>query len=357
MLKKWFKILLSIGLGGLFLWLAFRNVNFHDLGRHLDHITYWWILPFILVTLFSHYCRAERWRLLIEEEDVKPNRMTLYAGVMFGYLLNLIFPRLGEVSRPMYVAKRENLSSSNLIGTIILERVIDLLSMGILMFIVAVYVIADTNLLRQIFGNATVSFFQNIFQVSHILYLIGGLAGLGILGYLIIKLVGLLGNRYEIVAKFIDKIQQFNRMFVDGLLAIRKVKNWGAFIGFTVLIWFNYILMTYIPFWMFHMQSTYDLGLLEALTVTVISAVGIAIPTPGGIGTYHYFVKQALLILFAVPAVTGLAYATVTHATMSLIIIIFTPIFMLIDKFKGANPSKNPQTVENLAEIKDGEIE
>ncbi len=124
-------------------------------------------------------------------------------------------------------------------------------------------------------------------------------------------------------------------MFKNGLLAARDVERWWLFILYTVLIWLCYTLMTYIPFWMFDMQEVYNLDMLDALVITVISAIGIAIPSPGGLGTYHYFVKQSLLVLFAVPAVTGIAYATVTHGVMVLFVSSITPIFLFIDKLRS----------------------
>ena len=124
-------------------------------------------------------------------------------------------------------------------------------------------------------------------------------------------------------------------MFKDGILSAREVKNWWLFVLYTILMWSCYTLMTYIPFWMFNMQDVYHLNLLDALVITVISAIGIAIPSPGGIGTYHYLVKQSLLVLFAVPAVTGLAYATITHASMVIFVAIITPIFLFFDKLRS----------------------
>jgi hypothetical protein len=122
-------------------------------------------------------------------------------------------------------------------------------------------------------------------------------------------------------------------MLWDGLVSIRRVKNWPLFIGLTALMWFCYILMTYIPFYMFNMVQVYHLGLFDAMTVTVIGAIGIALPSPGGMGTYHWFTKQALFVLFSVPAVVGLAYAFITYAVIFLIYMIFTPIIILISRY------------------------
>lgn len=331
-LRSWVKITVSAILGILFLWLAFRNVKLEELLQYFDIIQYGWILPFTIVVLTAHYFRAERWNLLIQERDSNPHRMTLFSGVMIGYLLNLVFPRLGEVTRPVYVARRENLSSSNLIGTIVLERVIDMITLILLMSFVFVYIIADVQVLQNIFGEATVSFFHDFFQFYQLMYVIGGLLAVAAVSYGIYRGLHLLARRVDMLDRLLTHMRKLIRTFIDGLFAVREVKHWGRFLGFTAVIWICYILMTYIPFWMFDMQQEYQLGMVEALSVTVISAIGIIIPTPGGIGTYHYFVKQSLLILFAVPAVTGLAYATVTHAVMMLVIIVSTPIIVILER-------------------------
>ena len=333
MIKKILKYSVSVAIAALFLWLAFRNVKFEELTTYFTTMSYSWLIPFSIVTLIAHYLRAERWLLLLEEqEDIRSHRLSLFTGVMLGYLVNYAFPRLGEVSRCVYVGKKKNIPSSTLLGTVVLERIIDLICMAILLLIVAVYVIADVEILGQIFGDRMVGYIQGLMKPANLIYGVLALAGLGVVGYGVLRLIELLSRSFELVAKGYEKFQQLNRMFLDGLLSLRKVKNWWAFLAYTVLIWFGYILLVYFPFWMFDLQDTYNLNLLDATSITVISAIGIVLPSPGGIGTYHYFVKQALLILAAVPAVTGLAFGLVTHAVMMILVVIATSLLLLLDR-------------------------
>ncbi len=342
MLKKSFKIIFTLAIGGFFLWLGFRNVEIEKVWRHIKNIGYGWIVPFAAVVLLSNIIRAERWRLLIEHEKEDISSFTLIAGVLTGYLFNMVTPRLGEVSRPVYVARREGLSSSKMFGTIVLERIIDLTTLILLLITVFVYLIADYSLLEQIFGDAFLDFFTEGIGLSTTLNLIIWAAILIATVYLAVKGFQLLGNRIEKVAKWKEQIKEFYVKFKDGLFSIREVDRWWLFIIYTALLWTCYTLMTYIPFHMFNMITIYELSVLDALTITVISAIGISIPSPGGIGTYHYFVKQALLVLFAVPAVTGLAYATVTHAATGLLVILYTPVALGIDKWIHAKRGIQP---------------
>lgn len=333
MLKKTLKIAVALFIGGVFLWLAFRNVRLSEVWSHIKDIHLTWIFPFALVGFLSHVLRAERWRLLIEQDKEHLSRITLISGVMTGYLLNIVGPRLGEVARPVYVARQEGLNASKLMGTIVLERIIDVITMAFFMVIVSIYLISDLSLLSQIFGEETVSLFTDGITIVTVAWITAGVGIVALSVFLFVKMIRFLGQQFEQIQYWIERVESALIMFKDGILSARKVKRWWLFLIYTFLIWICYTLMTYIPFWMFDMQDVFNLGIFDALTITVISAIGIAIPSPGGVGTYHYFVKQSLLVLFAVPAITGLAYATITHAAMVLMVSLFTPLVLAMDKF------------------------
>jgi len=334
------KIGLALALGGFFLWLAFRNVRLQDVWNYAQDIQFGWILPFAVAAFCSHVFRAERWRLLIEHDKKELDSATLISGVLVGYLMNLVGPRLGEVSRPMYVAKKEGLSTSKLIGTIVLERIVDVLVMVFLMGVVSVYLIADLDLLKQIFGEETINFLTNESSLLTYGWTILFLGIIAFTGYLLIRFIIYLGTKSALLQDWIYRSRKALKMFRDGILSARKVQRWWLFVFYTTLIWLCYTLMTYIPFWMFDMQEVYSLDMLDALVITVISAIGIAIPSPGGLGTYHYFVKQSLLVLFAVPAVTGVAYATITHASMMIFVACITPVVLFVDKLRSTKTGK-----------------
>ena len=115
-------------------------------------------------------------------------------------------------------------------------------------------------------------------------------------------------------------------------LAIRQLDNWLLFIVYTALIWVCYITMTYLPFFMFDMTEMYNLTYTDAIVLTVVSTVGLSIPTPGGVGSYHIFIKLALLYFYAVPEITGLAYATIAHASTIVVVGISSPLLLVMEK-------------------------
>jgi uncharacterized protein (TIRG00374 family) len=329
--KKVIKAVGSILLGILFLWLAFREVEFSEVIESARGMTWLWILPFVVTTLLAHYTRALRWEMLFTNKEKVPSKTTLFTGVMFGYLVNIPLPRVGEVARPVYVARQVDESSSKIIGTIVLERVVDLLGMLLLMAFVVVFLIADPQVLSRLFGvDITSSDTQLNFFLTLLKFGLIAAAGLAALFWGFKKAAE---KTEGAIADFAHKVQSIIKTFVDGLLAIKELKNWPLFIFYSLLIWAFYIAMTYIGFWMFDMQEVYNLGITEAIVLTVVSAVGLSIPTPGGVGTYHLFITKALFIFYAVPEATGLAYATIAHAATLILIVITSPTMLAIDKF------------------------
>jgi len=329
-LKTALKVLAGILVAGFFLWIAFKEVEFAQVIEASKTMSYGWILPFFLATLTAHFIRAERWRLLFNDKAKTPHRITLFTGVMVGYLSNIPFARLGEVTRPVYVARQVNESNSKLIGTIVLERIIDMLSLLLLMAFVVIFMISDPEILNNLFG---IDITDSKVLISFALT-IGKYLGVAILSFgLIYAILRALSSKIEVIARGFEKFKEITKTFIDGVLAVKELKNWPLFVLYTALIWVCYIGMTYIPFWMFDMHSVYDLSYADALVLTMVSAVGIIIPTPGGVGTYHLFITKSLFLLYAVPETIGLAYGTITHASTLAVIIISTPILLAIDKY------------------------
>ena len=260
---------------------------------------------------------------------------------MFGYLINIPFPRLGEISRPMYVAKQLGESNSKLIGTIVLERFIDVISMLIIMGLVAYFLLSDVDILSRLLGIdlADSQVYSALFLTIWPLLLLG--MGLVLGGWILYKKL----NSARLESNWLPKIRGIMVQFVEGLFSIKKLDQPLLFIGYTVLIWIGYIAMMYIPFWMFDLPVRFDLGWADAAILTMASAVALSIPTPGGIGSYHYFISFSLGILYMVPEPTGLAFATITHVATLTLVILIAPAALAIDKFLSLRREATTQNV------------
>ncbi len=329
-MNKFLKIVLSVAFAALFLWLAFRNVEFSEILEASKGMSYGWLFPFFISMMIAHYTRAERWRMLFNDGGVIPHRWTLFTGVMFGYLTNIPFPRLGEVARPVYVARQVGESNSKIIGTIVLERLVDVVSMLLIMAVVGITLVSDPEVLSRLFG---VDVTDPEVYTSILKWLFIGTIVVTVIGFILVKLVAKLSTEEGKLGAFITKVRETARSFFQGVLSIRKLKNWPLFVLYTGIIWVFYICMMYIPFWMFDLHTYFDLSFADAIVLTMVSAVGISIPTPGGIGSYHLFITYSLFVLYAVPEVTGLAFATITHAVTLILVLLVAPVCLAIDKF------------------------
>ncbi len=338
--KKTLRFIASALVAAVFLWLALKDISYQDLRLTMSKLTYYWLFPYLLVSLLSHYLRAERWKQLIDQEGVNPGRMNLYSGVMLGYMVNYAVPRLGEVSRSIYVGNKEQISRTRLMGTVVLERALDALVMLILFVVSLFYLLSDYRLIVPLLGRDRVSWLQSFMSVDGMVILVILAAASAAALYMLYRLMLFLGAWLPTIENMRTFMVDLSKKFIQGLLSIREVKNWPLFILLTAAIWFCYVLMTYIPFTAFDLHNEFSLGLREALIITVVSALGVALPSPGGIGTYHWFVSRSMLFLFAVPHTVGVAYAIVTHLVMMIIILIATPILLAINNAGWQNSSR-----------------
>lgn len=326
MKSKLLKIIGSVLIGGFFLWLAFRNVEFAELWDHISGVTFYWLPFFVIALTISHYLRAERWRLLLLEDGQKINRSTLFAGVMLGYVVNTFVPRLGEISRPVYVARKEGISSGNLIGTIVAERFFDLLTMFFLIVMISFFLVSDLEILQTVFGVENWTWKQYVW--IPIVFLV---IGIGMVVFY--RFIMILQKRSSVENPVLLKIVGAAKSFGEGMISIRRIKHWPRFLFYTAGIWIGYIVMTYLPFYMMNMQSVYGLTFKDGIVLTVVSSIGVSVPTPGGVGSYHLFVQQSLHLLYEIPLVEALTYATVTHAVTIIAVLMIGPLSLWWDKY------------------------
>jgi hypothetical protein len=240
--------------------------------------------------------------------------------------MNILVPRLGEISRPVYVARKHGLSSGNLLGTIVLERIIDVCTMFLLMGIVALTLSREFGLLEQLLGISSWSWYTYLILPFILLAIIGLMWGF-------YKTLMHLDQANKISNPLLQRLVRVSRSFGEGLVSIRNIDNWPGFLLLTAGIWLGYICMIYIPFSMLNLGDTYGLTFQSAVVLTVVSSVGISIPTPAGIGSYHLLMQQSMWLLYNIPLATGLTFATVAHAVSIILILTIGPLSLWFDKY------------------------
>lgn len=326
MTKRSLQTGISVAAAILFIWLAFRSVDIGELWTEISGVTFYWLPFFVPAVVFSHYLRAERWKLFVPDPQKSVLRSTLFAGVMLGYVVNYIVPRLGEISRPVYVARKNGLRPGTLIGTIVAERLFDLLIMLLLIAGTLLYYSGKPDTLDTLFGIGEWSWYHYAIVPGIIL---AGIAGIWLFRMILLRAE----KNGNIKSGVLSKLLNMGLSFSDGIVSLKKVNNWPVFILLTAGIWFGYVLMTFIPFYMLNLQADYGLDLLDAVILTVASSVGITIPTPAGIGSYHLVIQQTMYLLFDVPQTKGLTYATVLHIVNFVVILVIGPLALWWDKY------------------------
>lgn len=313
-------VFLLIGVA-LFLW-ATKNVGLDDILNDLKHAKIEWIVVSMVCGILSHLFRALRWNLLLEPMGYKAGAWASFHSVITGYMVNMAVPRLGEVTRPAMLSKIEGIPFNKLVGTVVVERVVDLiitLLIALSIFFIQFQLIADF----------ATDFFEESTTANLRLY--------GVIALAVLLSFGLLIRfrkriyRLPIISKFKD----FFEGVVDGLKTIFSLKRKGLFIFYSLAIWFMYFLM---PFFVFYaLDATAHLGPAAGLTVLLFGTAAMIIPVPGGLGTFEVLVPAGLA-LYGIAAAPAETYAILTHAVQVILILavgIFSVIYFLIKTQKN----------------------
>lgn len=278
--------LFFLGLGLLFVWLSLKNLNAENLAqirKSLQHARYWLIIPVFAMLFMSHFVRAIRWRLLMEPMGYKPTKSNTFFAVMIGYLVNQGVPRLGEVVKCTMLARYEKLSVEKLIGTVILERVVDALSfLTVLGITLAIQPGIYTELVNSFFSHGDPG---NKKQLP-------GYALVGI----VIGIIVLLVAAWMVVKKknFGDLkalLKRIGRRVWEGISSVQHLKKKWQFIFLTIALWSLYLFSGYIGF--YALQETSSYGIREAFTILSAGSIGM-IASPGGIGAYAYLIQKTM---------------------------------------------------------------
>ncbi|MFQ5569076.1 MAG: lysylphosphatidylglycerol synthase transmembrane domain-containing protein [Rhodothermales bacterium] len=313
------RILVQVGifaLAGVLLYLALRSVEFDKVGDALREADYRWIAPLAAITLLSHFLRAWRWKVLLEalpssSPEVDPRLVsikTAFYSVMIGYMVNYAAPRLGEVARTANLAAKERLSFSGVLGTVVVERILDLIMLAVGLVGTFFLLIDHSAVLQATFITPIQDWIEQI-PLFTLLILLLGVSILGVFLYWI-------GFRDENarLRKFWDRrLRPLLTSFIDGLATVKRSPRPFFLIVSTLVMWFCYLMMAYIPLIMFDMAAPYDLSLLDTVSIMFLGALGVAIPSPGGLGSYHYITIQVLGVLFGVDESIAATYAVFVH--------------------------------------------
>ena len=323
-LKKILKIVLPLLLGVFLVWYSLSKVSIDDILVYLKKSNYFWIILGVFLGLLSHLSRAYRWRFQLEPLGYTIKFGNSVMAVFATYLINYTIPRAGEVARASIIANYEDVPFEKGFGTIIAERIADL--------IIMLLIIAITLFLH----------FDFIYE-----YLIGKFNPIKI-GIAMVCAIFLffVFSKYikKSQSKLATKIKKFVNGLIEGVLSIFKMKKKWAFIFHTLFIWCMYIAMFYVTALAINDLGHLSLGII--LTGFIAGSFSIA-ATNGGIGSYPLAIFAAFSI-FGIAEEPSIAFGWIMWAAQTIMIIIcgglsliYLPIYNRIRTEDGKRKTEN----------------
>lgn len=307
-IKQVFQVVISLGIAVWIFWFLYKDIALDSLVDQIKESNWAWILFSLSISWFGYLVRGWRWTLLIDSDVGKKVSVSrAYHAVLIGNLVNMLIPRAGEVARCGVLTRTNGISVGYLIGTVIVERSVDLLCL-VLTILLAFLVEKDLflNLANQL---VSVDFLaQKI--LSNLPIVIGGIGVLALLVYLILR-------RFRDHG-LVNKLQHFFREILSGLKKIGGLSNPVGFWASSIFLWVLYFLTMYTI--SFGIPSTANLSSGEVLLVMVMGSIGMVAPVQGGIGTFHALVAF-ILIQLGISEVDGKIFAAIIHGTQVILVL------------------------------------
>jgi len=270
LLKYGIPLVIGVGL----IYFLYKNVDPVAMMETLKtDVNYQWFIAVAVVSILSHIFRALRWQLQLRAINVDAPLHAVVNSIFGTYAVNLVFPRLGEVWRCGYIANRQKASVTQVLGSMVADRLTDTLT--VLLLTIVTFVLAQ---------GAFYSFLDTYPQMKESLYNVVSSPyvwmGTALLVFLLLWLLTVKTDN-----KWINKLQLMVRNLWEGFAAIGHMKGKWWFLLYTVLIWGCYFMQLYLATRAF--SYTTSLSVIAVLVLFVLSSIGMGIPTNGGLGSWH----------------------------------------------------------------------
>ncbi|MFW6198577.1 MAG: lysylphosphatidylglycerol synthase transmembrane domain-containing protein [Acidobacteriota bacterium] len=292
-------VLLAVVLTVLFL----RQADLAEVGRQIVEAEPGWLVVAVGVTFFTMLQRAWRWQSLLA--PVARVRVSLLlACTLMGWTVNVVLPgRLGEVARPVLASRRSEVPAGAAIGSIVLERIFDALAVLVVLAVYLTFLPPPTGLGDE--GRAMMA----ALRTTGVVGLLSGFAGLGGGMLLLRRPQGasrLLGRLLESLPA---RLAELARTFLFGLASLRDPRRVLGIFVHSLFLWVA-IGSTY---WFLFLAMDIRLPWYSIPSLLALLVVGVMVPTPGGVGSFHKAAQIGLVSLWGIDNELAVAYAIVSH--------------------------------------------
>ena len=326
--KKILKIALSFALAGVFVFFAFRGIDWASFAQDIRQTRWIWVLAFCVVSVGALIFRMLRWQALLrplhggadaaesgsggsaagaaDGAGGKVSALRVWDANNVGNIVNVVIPGSGEFVRCGYMTAGRA-SYDKVLGTVVTERICDVLAIVLLM---AIAILCGSEQMKQFFrtniAGAAAGKLSLLWVLAGVLLLLA--AGVWALWHF--------RERNAFCGKIADKLKGF----AGGMTSFVRMRKKWLFIIYTIGIWTMYVLMSYSI--IKAMPELSHLGAADALFLCAIGNFASVIPVPGGIGAYHYLVALSLSGIYGVSWETGLLNATLNHELHAILILL-----------------------------------
>ena len=306
------KIAIPLGLGMFLIYYSYSKFTpqqLEEISAYFKKTDYMFVILSVVFNLLSHISRAYRWSFLLEPLGYKPRLLNNFMAVSVAYIMNIFIPKSGEVSRALIINKYEDVPFDKAFGTIISERVVDLL-----------FLFGFTTIALLLQFDKLSEFLLNVLPINIIYNLIAVLSV-----FLVLFLLALKFSKSSII----KKILRFFSGLKDGVLSILKMKKNGSFIVHSFLIWGLYLLSFYTA--TFALNETSNIAFSTLIITFVVGSFSFAF-TNSGFGSYPFFVA-GILAIFSIPETVGTAFGWIVWTSSIASIVFFGGLSLLILPF------------------------
>lgn len=307
-IKKAFKVVLPLALGGFILLWVYKDFDFSRVGEVLEHgMNYWWMLLTLVFGVFSHVLRGWRWKQTLAPLGAYPKTSDCVNAIFVSYAANLVVPRIGEISRCGILSKYDNVSFSKSLGTVVTERLIDTLCVAL---ITGLTLVLQMKVFKSFFAETGTDLgsVTHLFTTASFYIILLCAVGVIILLYYLLRTLS-----------FFEKVKGVALNVWEGILSLKNVKNKPLFVLYTFLIWLFYFLQFYLSFYCFGFSS--HLGIEAGLVMFVVGSIAVVVPTPNGAGPWHFAVIS-MMMLYGVSKTDAGIFALLVHGIQTFLIIL-----------------------------------
>lgn len=311
--KSIIQFIVLLGVGILLVWLSFRSVwtEKEKILNSFKSANYFWVGISVLISFFSHFLRAYRWNYLLKPAGYSVKPANALGAVLVGYFANYGLPRMGEITRCTLVTKYDDVPFEVALGTVITERIVDMLLL-ILIFFLTLF--AQFSQLKEL----TVTYLYDPLKLK-----LNGISEhptkfIILISILLVGMIALFLIRKKISGLLKGKFGNIIKGFGKGLSSVKDIDKKFQFIALSLAIWASYFYSLYICFFAF--EGTSNLGHSECLAILLFGTLGVVF-SPGGLGAYPAIVT-ALLTYYGIEQISAFSFPWMTWTSQFILIVV-----------------------------------